>query len=272
MSHSPDPAVRALLARAGHTAPPIHWERQTWASMNALRERSEGLALLPVGAIEQHGPHLPLNTDSAIATAVCLYASALSGAPVMPVISYANSLGHTDQWPGTLSSTPLGLITLLRDIAHWYVRAGWSRLLLLNAHYGNDAPLRCAMDHIRTEYQGRLSVGLKNSWDLSAGARAFYLQDGADIHANRAETSLMLALDPEAVSDHLGVDDPDRTDGCQFTWTVAQTSTNGVTGRPSEASAEEGARMLAVMGEDLATAVAAARGEQPPLAQPTGPR
>lgn len=265
MSHSPDPAVRALLSRHAHQGVPLHWERQTWASMDQLRLACDGLALLPVGAIEQHGPHLPLNTDTAIATAVCLYTSALSGVPVLPAISYANSLGHTDQWPGTLSSTPMGLITLVREVAAWFVRAGWSRLILVNAHYGNDAPLRCAIDHLRTEHRGVLHVGLKNTWDLSARARAFYLADGADVHANRAETSLMLALDPESIGDFAGVDDPDRTAGHQFTWTVADTSTNGVTGRPSEASAEEGASMLAALAEDLAAVVASARTEQAPL-------
>lgn len=262
--------VAEALALGGHSGRPLRWERLSWRRVAALRERGAPIALLPVGAIEQHGPHLPLDTDNAIATAVCHYASARTGVPVLPCIGYANSLGHTDQWPGTLSSTPTTLITLVREVADWLVRAGWNRLLLVNAHYGNDAPLRCAIDYLRTDYRGRLSVGLRNTWGLSAAAKAFYLADGEDIHANRAETSLMLALTPDDVDpDYAATDDPDRTDGCVFTWTVADTSRNGVTGRPSEASRDEGIRMLAALGEALTGAVEQARTEQAPLASHT---
>lgn len=258
-------AIREALSTGGHSGAPLCWERLTWSRIAALKEAGTTTALLPIGALEQHGPHLPLNTDNAIATSVCHYASARTGVPVLPCIGYTNSLGHTDQWPGTLSSTPVTLITLVRELTSWLVRAGWERLLLVNSHYGNDAPLRCAIDYLRTDYRGQLSVGLQNTWSLSGAATDFYQADGADIHANRAETSLMLALDPDAVGDFASADDPDRTDGCVFTWTVADTSRNGVTGRPSEASRAEGVQMLASLGEDLTAAVERARTEQSPL-------
>lgn len=260
------PALKDALSAGGFEGSPLCWERLTWSRIAALRDAGMTTVLLPVGAIEQHGPHLPLNTDNTIATAICHYASARTGVPVLPCIGYTNSLGHTDQWPGTLSSTPNTLITLVRELAPWLIEAGWQRLLLVNSHYGNDAPLRCAIDYLRTDHRGRLNVGLRNTWTLSTAATDFYLADGEDIHANRAETSLMLALDPEAVGDCASADDPDRTDGCVFTWTVADTSRNGVTGRPSEGSREEGIRMLARLGEDLTAIVQRARTEEAPLA------
>jgi creatinine amidohydrolase len=258
-------AVTEALTHRGHDGRPRYWGRLSWPQVARLREDGTDMCLLPAGALEQHGPHLPLDTDVAIATGICLYASARTGVPVLPGLTYTNSLGHTDQWPGTISITPELLISHVRHIAAWLVKAGWRRLLLINSHYGNDAPLRCAVDHVRTEHRGALRVGLRNTWALSEEARGFYLADGVDNHANRAETSLMLALDPEAVGDYKLADDPDRTAGCVFTWTVADTSLNGVTGRPSEATREEGVSMLGRLGEDLAALVEHARGERAPI-------
>ena len=260
--------VEDLLRNAGEAGRPLRWARLTRAGVEALQAGGMDLAILPCGAVEQHGPHLPVETDVAIAEAVSLWASALSGVPVLPAIAYANSLGHTDRWPGTLSLSPVTLIQTVREIGAWFVRGGGRRLLLLNAHFGNDAPLRCAIDHLRTEYDGRLLVGLWNTWALSARAKQAYLADGADIHANRAETSLMLALDPEAVTCAASADDPDRTAGLVFTHPVSRTSLNGVTGRPSEARAEEGVALLRTLGDDLAAVLEKARVEIPPLADP----
>lgn len=261
-------AVRAALTRASKVSgkphgEPVLWDRLSWPRLAALRETTD-LVLLPTGAIEQHGPHLPMNTDVAIASGVCLYASALTAVPTLPCIPYTNSLAHTDHWPGTISSTPHTLIAQVREIADWVLRSGFRRLFIVNAHYGNDAPLRCAIDYLRTEHRGKLMIGLGNTWTLSPEAGAFYQQDGVDIHANRAETSLMLALDPEAIGD-ISADDPDRTAGHVFTWPVADTSLNGVTGRPSEASREEGYVMLSHLGEALAELLQRAARETRPL-------
>jgi creatinine amidohydrolase len=259
--------VEGLLRAAGESGRPLHWGRLSHSGLAQLLADGLDLAILPIGAVEQHGPHLPTETDVAIAEAVAGWASARTGVPVLPTLAYGNSLGHTDAWPGTLSLSPTTMITIVRELGDWYLRSGGRRLLVLNAHFGNDAPVRCAVDHLRTEHGGRLLVGLWNTWTLSARARAAYLQDGDDIHANRAETSLMLALDPDAVGDAGAADDPDRTAGLAFCHPVARTSTNGVTGRPSEASAAEGAVLLRAIGDDFAAIVETARTEAPPLAR-----
>lgn len=85
---------------------PLVWESMTWTQIEGLQRQGMDMCILPVGATEQHGPHLPVNTDSVIATAVCLYASAKTGVPVLPTITYGCSLGHTEQWSGTLSLYP----------------------------------------------------------------------------------------------------------------------------------------------------------------------
>ena len=262
--------VEALLQESGVEGRPLLWSRLTASGLDRLQQQGVDLAVLPVGAIEQHGPHLPLDTDVAIAEGVAWWASARSGIPVLPCLPYGNSLAHTDRWPGTLSLTPVSLIQQVRELGEWFVRGGGRRLMILNAHFGNDAPLRCAIDHLRTEMDGLL-VGLWNSWGLSDRARDAYLADGADIHANRAETSLMLALDPDAVEGAGEADDPDRTDGLVFMHPVSRTSRNGVTGSPSEASAEEGQRLLRALGDDFAAILEKARLEEPPIPQSPRP-
>src|SRR5438105_912619 len=81
-------------------------EELTWPAVAALIDEGHDLALLPVGATEQHGRHLPLSTDSEIAAAVCREASRRTGVPVLPTVQIASSGAPTAQWPGTLSLPP----------------------------------------------------------------------------------------------------------------------------------------------------------------------
>lgn len=223
--------------------------------------------LLPIGAMEQHGPHLPLHTDTVIAQAACAYASALTGAPILPPLNYTVSLGHTEKWPGTFALFHETLMNTVRELARWAIASGWTRLLLVNAHCGNDAALRCAVDRLRFDGAGRFFAAVRNTWQLTPELAARFASDAADWHANKAETSLMLFLEPESVrlSEIAAADDPDRTGGCVFPHLVAHTSLNGVTGYPSHARASDGAELITDIGQALAAVVEAARLEQPPL-------
>ena len=78
-------------------------EELTWPAVAALIDEGHDLALLPVGATEQHGRHLPLSTDSEIAAAVCREASRQTGVPVLPTVQIGSSGAHTEKRPGTLS-------------------------------------------------------------------------------------------------------------------------------------------------------------------------
>jgi creatinine amidohydrolase len=245
---------------------PLLWETLSWTRIRDLREAGQDLVILPVGATEQHGPHLPVGTDSAIASAVAAFASAATGVPMLPAIRYAVSVGHTEHWPGTLTLMHETLALSLREIASWLIVHGWRRILILNSHFGNDATLRVAVDRLRFDYGPLLQINTVNSWALTPAIREYFLRDGEDIHANRAETDLMLYLDPEHVDMSVCVDDEDRTEGLVFSYVVPRTSTNGVTGRPSEGSAAEGRRLLTEMGEAFAAIVERGKTEQPPLA------
>lgn len=246
-------------------ARPLRWETMTWPQVQQLRDGGMDMCLLPLGATEQHGPHLPLNTDSVFATAFCWYASAKTGVPVMPALEYGCSLGHTDHWPGTISLMPETLSLTVREIASFLIRTGFKRLLIVNSHWGNTSSLRCAIDRIRFEHAGHFQIGLKNSFEFTRSVWNQFIDDGEDFHANRAETALMMYLDPSAVRVDKIKDDPDRTAGKVFTYVVRQTSTNGVTGHPSRATVEDGKKLFIEMGEALTRFVSAAQLEKPPL-------
>ncbi len=246
---------------------PILLENLAWPEIAELREKNGGLLLLPLGATEQHGPHLPVAMDTLLAEAVSHAASEKTGVPVMSALRYTVSQGHTPKWPGTFSLRHETFIATLRDIAAWAVATGWKRLLFVNAHFGNDAPARVAVDQLRLAHLGKLQVGLVNVFQLSEPIWKCYTADAGDLHANCAETSLMLHLYPNLVHmDRLEkADDPDRTAGTLFSYPVAQTSLNGVTGSPSQATREEGETLFDEMVASLSKKITSAISETPPL-------
>ncbi len=241
---------------------PVLIENFTWPQLARLTKGGERLCLLPVGALEQHGPHLPAITDTSIAGAICRAVSARTAVPVLPALWLTSSQAHTRKWPGTFAVTPRLLIETIVQLADWVHASGFTKLLMVNAHGGNDAALRVAVDEIRCK--GDLQVGVVNWFDLTPAIRDVLTSDGEDVHANSAETALMMHLHPELVDAEAVADDPDRTTGKVFRYTVAQTSRDGVTGSPSLATAEAGARLFGEIVNALAERVEAARREAVP--------
>jgi len=246
---------------------PVILEQLAWPEIAALRGKNGGLLMLPMGATEQHGPHLPAGMDTLLVEKVCEAASARTGVPMMSALRYTVSQGHTPKWPGTFSLRHGTFVSVIRELAAWAVATGWKRLLLVNSHFGNDAPARVAVDQLRLEYMGRLQIGLAHVFKTGEGIWDAYTSDADDLHANRAETSLMLHLYPELVKmERLETsDDEDRTGGTVFSYPVAQTSLNGVTGKPSGATAEEGSELFEKMVGGLSMLLEKAKNEEPPL-------
>lgn len=244
---------------------PVRLERLSWTRIRDLQAGGCDMLLLPVGATEQHGPHLPINTDTVIAAAACDYASAVTGIPVLPALSYTVSVGHTEKWPGTFSLFHETFIHTLREIAAWAVATGWKRLLLVNSHFGNDASLRVAVDRLRFDFVNRLQIATRNTFNLTPSIWEYFISDAADLHANKAETDLMLHLAPETVDMAAAEDDPDRTTETVFNYMVANTSLNGVTGNPAEGTAGRGKLLFEEIGEALAAIVEKARRETVPV-------
>jgi len=244
----------------------MRWSDLTWSELPAVLAQCGHAAILPVGATEQHGPHLGCGVDSVIAEELCAAVAARTGVPMLPTLPYGCSLGHSRRWPGTVALQPTTLIQLVKEIGDWAHHSGIRRLFIVNAHVTNAAPLRCALEMLRAEHDG-LMVAVLNTATLSERVRQFHSADAADWHANDAETSIMLAIAPEGVRpDKLReADDPDRTCGCIFAHPVNRTSRNGVTGTPSLASADKGRLWFDWLAEDLAALVTSGCTEKPPL-------
>jgi creatinine amidohydrolase len=250
----------------GHDEP-VRWaELSSPAIGQLLAARPTEVGLLPVGATEQHGPHLPSGTDTIVACAVADAVSARTGAPVLPAVAVGCSYGHGTDLPGTFSLSPEGLARTVRDIVSWAAHSGLRRVLIINGHFGNHAALSVASDHLRLK-RPDLKIALTSWWDASPAIMTEVTADGADIHANRAETSMMLAIAPHLVRMDLaaGADDPDRTGSLVFRYTAPSLSTNGVTGRPSEATVELGRRLVALTVAAITDMVLRGRQESPPL-------
>ncbi|MFL6024169.1 MAG: mycofactocin biosynthesis peptidyl-dipeptidase MftE [Marmoricola sp.] len=201
----------------------------TWTDLPELP-----LVLVPVGSTEQHGPHLPLETDTVIATAVARVLADNMGGYVTPALSIGAS-GEHQGFPGTLS---LGtevlrsvLVELVRSMSLW---AG--RIVLVNGHGGNLDAVRQAVDQLVLE-QHRVT------WVPCTF--------NGDAHAGKAETSLMMHLAPWLV--RRGRLQPGNTTPLTKLMPelaahgVRAVSTNGVLGDPTRASAAEGGRLFARM-------------------------
>ncbi len=174
-----------------------------WADLTTVEAGALGsdvVAVLPAGATEQHGPHLPLSVDTDIAAGILAGASARLPAelPVyaLPALAVGVSVEHAD-FPGTLSLSAETFIRTVVELGGGVAHAGVRRLVLLNGHGGQPQALDLAAQELR--YRHRMLVAVVNTFDLY-DASSF----GADevkygIHAGAVETSIMLALHPEAV-------------------------------------------------------------------------
>jgi creatinine amidohydrolase len=244
------------------------WPDLTWEEIASLRRSGADFCLLPIGATEQHGPHLGVGMDTCITEKLCAAVSLATGVLRLPAFAYGCSLGHSRRWPGTLALQPQTVMNMIVEIFDWLYAAGFQRLIIVNGHVGNAAPLRCALEIIRSRYDDAL-IRICNVAEISPRVRAEFFTDAEDWHANAAETSLMLAVAPGMVRPDklMEADDEDRTVGLVFTHPVNHTSKNGVTGFPSRATRAQGEKLFAMMVEDLTAIVRSGLTEQPPLNQ-----
>jgi len=241
----------------------VRWSALTAAEVGDAA-RAGAVAVLPVGATEQHGPHLPTGTDAWIAERSALAAAERTGDVVLPALEYGCSLGHTATWPGTLSLSPATLTAVVEDAGRWAHASGFRKLVLVNAHATNQPPCGSALLELRHELPD-LRVRLVTVWELTAEIAAAYAEDAPDFHANDAETSLLLHLEPASVHAERAVDEPDRTAGLVFQYAMPQATASGVVGRPTTASAGSGAELFSAIVDALAGLLARARAERDPI-------
>ena len=213
------------------------------------------LLVVPVGSLEQHGPHLPLDTDTRIAVAAAERACAgRAGVGLAPAIAVGASGEHAD-FPGTLSIGHVALSTLLVELGR-HASLHWPAMLLVNGHGGNAGAISDALGKLRAE--GR-ECHVWHAGPRPSALAAAGLSLVPDAHAGRVETSIMLALAPGDV--RLGAAEAGETRPLAEIMAelraggVRRVSPNGVLGDPAGASAAEGEALLALLTADLAATI-----------------
>ncbi|MFD0986912.1 creatininase family protein [Methyloligella solikamskensis] len=246
------------------------WDLLTSNEIEAMIADGRDLAVLPVGATEQHGPHLACGCDTISAETLAQLACERANVLALPALAYGCSLGHTEKWTGTFSLHPGTMIDVIVELGRWAVANGITKLLFLSGHGTNDAPLKSAILQLRYEFpEARFAtMGL---WDISPRVGQLYFRDGADIHANRGETSVLLHLRPEMVRMEESFDVADVTPGTHFSYAMPATTPTGVVGSPSESTEEDGAMMVETIVSDLAAWLETALAEDWPTL-PEGPK
>ncbi|MBM3827235.1 MAG: creatininase family protein [Actinobacteria bacterium] len=218
---------------------------------------SASILVQPLGAIEQHGPHLPLVTDLAVAEAVAEAAVPLAvergvDAWLLPPIAYTKSNEHA--WsPGTIWMSARTMLSVLEDLGRCVAATPVRKLVFLNGHGGNSALVAMANRELRLQF-GLETFLAHPSMPADRGGGSAPAELGMGIHGGAEETSLMLHLRPDlvdmskavrAVPEHLNHNKMVRFGGSiQFGWLSNDFGDHGHIGDPTTASAVEGARLF----------------------------
>lgn len=245
-----------------------YWQDLTTSDFRSL-DAERTIALLPVAAIEQHGPHLPLSTDlvinHGIVTAALSRLDAEVRCLVMPELGIGDSLEHT-AYPGTLSLPVDLLLKQWTEVGRGIARAGLRKLVIFNSHGGqlglvDQTALRLRAEEqmlvVRASYfQFGTPPGLFDPDELAYG-----------LHGGEVETSLMLCLRPDLVRRHalkdftfseagIGTElGPERPVG--YGWMGQDLNPSGVCGKAARADAHRGRRLLDYLGQRLAALLVA---------------
>ncbi|MSO89990.1 MAG: creatininase family protein [Acetobacteraceae bacterium] len=239
-----------------------------WRKLRAdeLRERARQgtIVILPIGSLEQHGPHLPVEVDSLLGenisrrTAEAIVACGQS-ALVLPMV-WTGLSEHHMSFGGTITLSLATFSALIEDICRAILRHGFTRIVLLNGHGGNENALR----NITDDLTPKLGIPLVQFtyWHAAAEPIAEILETQPILtHACEAETSLMLALRPELVAtDRIALAKSNRTPGVEqfvgtgiYRWRAIGTrSASGALGNPEAATADKGRRLLDAISRTLA--------------------
>ncbi|MBI3943945.1 MAG: creatininase family protein [Chloroflexi bacterium] len=217
-------------------------------------ERSDTkTAIIPVGAVEQHGPHLPLGVDWMLADAVAAGVGEKIGAYVLPAMPFGASQAH-EGFRGSVWLEHETLALVVKDLAHCLMNQGFRRIIILNMHGGNIVLKVAVRESNFGPSQNR--VMLVNPWLLAGKELSGVIQSlPVELHAGELETSLMLHLYSDLVNgqgpDHVPDAPPDYFDYLP----IRHVSPEGVWGKPSLATAEKGKQALEIMVEKTATAI-----------------
>lgn len=238
----------------------MRWETMTGPELRALAAAG-ALPVLPVGSLEQHGPHLPVWTDSFIAHQIALRATDLAAcqAVVLPPIWLGLSEHHLP-FGGTLSADYGAFNAVLRSITRSLRALGFTRLLVVNGHGGNIEPLAVSVREAAHEF-GMPVVSI--TWPQAAPAEIAGILDTQPqvMHACEAETSVWLALDPSQVRMELAPAPLNTPPGgppgySRFYSFWEKAAPTGVRGDARAATAAKGEAILDAVCRSIAAAMA----------------
>ncbi len=243
----------------------VEWAKLTGPEIRAVAGRSDALAVLPIGSLEQHGPHLPVITDTASASAAAIRAARLV-ADEMPVLVlpglWTGMSEHHLPFGGTISLNFTELRGVLSGVVRSLRAIGFARLLIVNGHGGNIDPLAVAARELAHDYG--LPVIACTPWFLTRDRVAEIAETKeTPAHACEGETSVMLAVAPELVRadrfDEAVRQRPEpvpKYDGFSRFWSFSERApVTGVRGDPRSATAAKGERFLDIQAEALAAAM-----------------
>lgn len=243
----------------------VEWARMTAPDLRSIAERDNALAILPVGSLEQHGPHLPVITDTASASAASIRAAKLVAEDVPVAVLPGLWLGMSEHhlpFGGTITVDYQAYEAMLRGIVKSLKALGFARLLIVNGHGGNVDPLAVAVRELAVTYD--LPIVATTPWFLAPQeTAAIFESDTAPKHACEGETSVMMAIAGDCVKadklDEAMQQAPEPVhapDGFSRFYSFSERAPiTGTWGDPRLASAEKGERFLSVQAKALADAI-----------------
>ncbi len=204
-------------------------------------------AVLPLGSLEQHGPHLPLNTDIVMAEAVARRVADRVGGLLLPVVPFGQ-VWSARNFPGTMSLSPETIKAVVRDLCRSLHRQRVRLVVIITGHMGNTIPVQEAQREVQEEIPSlkTLFFNYPRAATVAKGVTESPMWKGTRFHADEIETSLMLAVAPElchmdrAVADYPEV--PTEFDFSPMSWD--QITETGVFGDARPATAEKGRILL----------------------------
>jgi creatinine amidohydrolase len=249
--------------------PARFWHDLTWPEFAAL-DASRAVALLPIAATEQHGPHLTVSVDTTINEGVVRSAMALIPEEVTLLVLPTQAIGVSvehGRFPGSLTVAPETAIAAWTEIGASVARAGIRRLLLLNSHGGQPQVAEIVCRRLRIAHRLFAATAM---WDRITALADLIPPDEwrFGIHAGQMETALMLALAPERVRADRVRDFPNATaslagnavlragGAVAFGWQAQDLNASGAVGNAAAATAELGAAVLARAAQAVARLVA----------------
>ena len=183
-------------------------ENLTWPEVKNLKLDAK-IVLFPLGSFEQHGPHLPLTTDTDIVTAIARRIEKARAQQVLclPTLWPGHSTHHLF-FPGTLSVSQMPYINLVIEMCRSIVKMGGNKVFLLNGHGGNDIPVKAALRELKTEFPN-IQFVFASYWSIASKTiqKVRESELGGLGHACEMEASVMMYLHPDRVKMHLAKND-----------------------------------------------------------------